>query len=68
MFVVMHGKCYNKTSPSSLLLGCPRKDPYSLHREHLCCSKGKGIKVSDNIKCIRTSEGGRGGVNLKFPL
>jgi hypothetical protein len=42
-------------------MGHSRKDPYSP-------TEGEGRKkiVSDNSKCIRTSEGGRG-VNFLFP-
>ncbi len=51
-------------------MGCSRKDPYSLTEEISAVRRGRGEKiVSDNSKCIRTSEGGRGGggVNFLFP-
>ena len=43
-------------------MGRSRKDPHSPHRGNFCRPEGEGDKiVSDNSKCIRTSEGGRGG-------
>ena len=43
-------------------MGRSRKDPYSPHRGNLCRPEGEVRKiVSDNSKCIRTSEGGREG-------
>ena len=43
-------------------MGCSRKDPYSLTEEISAVRRGRGEKiVSDNSKCIRKSEGGRGG-------
>jgi hypothetical protein len=55
-------KIYNK-------MGRSRKDPYSPPTEEISAiRRGRGEKiVSDNNKCIRTSEGGRG-VNFLFPL
>ena len=48
-------------------MGCSRKDPYSPDGGNFCRPEGEGGKiVSDNSKCIRTSEGGRG-VNFLFP-
>jgi hypothetical protein len=49
-----------------LLMGRSRKDPHSPHRRNFCRS-GRGDQiVSDNSKCVRTSEGDRG-VNFQFP-
>jgi hypothetical protein len=49
-------------------LGRSRKDPYSPTEEISAVLRGRGEKiVSDNSKCIRTSEWGRG-VNFLFPL
>ncbi len=44
------------------LLGRSRKDPYTPPTEEISADRrGTGEKiVSDNSKCIRTSEGGRG--------
>ena len=59
-------------TPSCLLatlLGRSRKDPYPPppHEEISAVWRGRGEKiVSDNSKCIRTSEGGRG-VKFLFP-
>jgi hypothetical protein len=48
-------------------MGRSRKDPHSPHGGNFCRPEGEGDKiVSDNSKCIRTSEGGRG-VNFQFP-
>jgi hypothetical protein len=52
-----------------MLLGRSRKDPHSPHGGNFCSPEGVGGGggggggdkiVSDNSKCIRTSEGGRG--------
>ena len=59
---------YQKLSKDAahLLMGRSRKDPHSPHRRNFCRS-GRGDKiVSDNSKCVRTSEGDRG-VNFQFP-
>ena len=48
-------------------MGRARKDPYSPHGGNFCRPEGREEKiVSDNSKCIRTSEGGRA-VNFLFP-
>ncbi len=40
-------------------MGRSRKDPYSPHGGNFCRQEGREDKiVSDNSKCIRTSEGG----------
>ena len=42
-------------------MGRSRKDPHSPHRGNFYRPEGRGEKiVSDNSKCIRISEGGRG--------
>jgi hypothetical protein len=47
-------------------MGRSRKDPHSPDGGNFCRPEGEGRKnVSDNSKCIRTSEGGRG-VNIQF--
>jgi hypothetical protein len=49
------------------IMGRSKKDPYSPAEEISAVRRGRGEKiVSDNSKCIRTSEGGRG-VNFLFP-
>ena len=49
-------------------MGRSRKDPYSPTEGISAVWRGRGEKiVSDNSKCIRSSEGGRG-VNFLFPL
>ncbi len=49
------------------MMGRSRKDPYSPTEEISAVQRGRGEKiVSDNSKCIRTSEVGRG-VNFLFP-
>jgi hypothetical protein len=49
------------------ILGHSRKHPYSPTEEISAVRRGRGEKiVSDNSRCIRTSEGGRG-VNFLFP-
>ena len=49
-------------------LGCSRKDPTTTTEEISTIQRGRGeIIVSDNSKCITTSDGGRG-VNFQFPL
>ena len=48
-------------------MGCSRKDPYPLMEEISAVRRGRGEKiVSDNSKCIRTSEGGRGVLTSYF--
>ena len=48
-------------------MGRSRKYPHSPMEEISAVRSGRGDKiVSDNSKCIRTSEGGRG-VNFQFP-
>jgi hypothetical protein len=48
-------------------MGRSRKDTHSPHKENFYRLEGEGRKiVSDNSKCIRISEGGRG-VNFQFP-
>jgi hypothetical protein len=43
------------------IMGRSRKDPHSPHRGNFCRPERRGEKnFSDNSKCIRTSEGGRG--------
>ena len=49
-------------------LGCSRKDPTTPTEEISTVQRGRGeIIVSDNSKCITTSDGGRG-VNFQFPV
>jgi hypothetical protein len=45
-------------------MGCSRKDPHSPMEEISAVQRGRGEKnVSDNSKCIRTSEGGSRAAN-----
>jgi hypothetical protein len=62
-----------KTNRTLQIVVCKWVVPEKIHtppppEEISAVQRGRGEKiVSDNSKCIRTSEGGRG-INFKFPL